>query len=494
MNKKLLFAIILALLGNLVSAQVATLSTRDALAGVTGTRQLACSDNNKYVVVCSCHPSANSTNVFIVENMQTGNAMRFNLPSPANQMYHINDLSIANGICYFGGRHVTVQSNGNVFISEATSSTVGFFGYFSVADALEGSGRYHIQDVEGTDELTKISASPIDRQVFGIGYPKDCALNLQGQPSMTCLVDLEYAASAPSSDQWYYDVLTAPYDGEMLSDVSASASGITTVSRFTNNHYAIGLRYAKYGPFYEEYPWESINVLNVFDTRNMMASSQNCTWRENDDWIAIDGLCVAHVSRRPGNNTYGISLYQFNINHFYYDNVIDMTGAQFFPANPGIKMLSLANYTREDTYQTNSQYSSVLLEDSQNRYSVIKNTQWPANGSLLSNDYQTNSQTLRLLGLAPYDIGRRMYAIGYNPTDNSLLRNTHDTKMSMGDFCDRHLLGTKHSVAPLPRPSQGGNLEIFSPYHQKLLTTDSHTFNSAPVEKINECTSPESNF
>ena len=493
MNKKLLFAIILALLGNLVSAQVATLSTRDALAGVTGTRQLACSDNNKYVVVCSCHPSANSTNVFIVENMQTGNAMRFNLPSPANQMYHINDLSIANGICYFGGRHVTVQSNGNVFISEATSSTVGFFGYFSVADALEGSGRYHIQDVEGTDELTKISASPIDRQVFGIGYPKDCALNLQGQPSMTCLVDLEFDATTPASDQWYYDVLTAPYDGEMLSDVSASASGITTVSRFTNNHYAIGLRYAKYGPFYEEYPWESINVLNVFDTRNMMASSQNCTWRENDDWIAIDGLCVAHVSRRPGNNTYGISLYQFNINHFYYDNVIDMTGAQFFPANPGIKMLSLANYTREDTYQTNSQYSSVLLEDSQFQKSVIKNTQWAAsNNGSLGYDYKTNSQTLRLLGLAPYDQGKYLYAIGYNPSGNDLLRITHRNSMSAIDFCDEHILSGKNPISPLPISSQGNGLAYIR--KQKQIDTESHSFNSTPVEKINECTSPKSNF
>lgn len=493
MNKKLLFAIILAILGNLVSAQVAAISTRDALSGVTGTRQLACSDNDKYVVVCSNHPSANSTNVFIVENMQTGNTTRFNLPNPANQIYYINDLSIDNGICYFAGRHVAAHSNGGGFISEASTSKVGFFGYFSVADALEGSGRYHIQDVEGTDELTKISASPLSREVFCIGYPKDCILNSQNQPAMTCLVDLEFDATFSTCDQWYYDVLTTPYAEEMLSDVSASTSGITTVSRFTNNHYAIGLRYAKHGPFYEEFPWESINVRNVFDTRNMQVSNQNCTWRGNDDWIAIDNLCVAHVSRRLGNNAYGISLYQFNINHFYYDNVIDMTGAQFLPANQGASLLSLADYNHVDTRHTLTHYSSVLLEDSQFQKSVIKKTQWAAtNNGNIGYDYKTNISTLRLLSLAPYDQGAYLYAIGYNPSNNDLLRITHRNSISDRDFCDEHTQSGKNPISPLPIPSQGNGLDYLR--KQKRLVTVIHSFNSTPVEKVNECTSPELDF
>lgn len=403
----------------MTQAQINQNGWMDNLDDITGNRALSCSDGDRLVAIYNRSTDATPTHSFIVNEMVTGSTMQFSLNNIINNLYYINDMSMSDGVCYFCGMHVTRYPSGLGYVSSVDSSKIGFVGYFKANEVLSGSGQYYLEDIPGTDELTRICATQMGgRQLFCIGYPEDCIFDASGAPSMTCLVDFDFQSASSGFDTWKYNIFLAVHDGEMLMDVSDSHNGILTVSSFSGSHYKIGIRYSKYGPLSSAHNQSMINVINVFDTYSMLVDTRgvNTSWRDAKDRLFIDGSTVAHVSHNAATGDHGVSFYRFDDTYFAINQGITMSDAHYHVANDGVKLIDLRDYMYrgQNGYRDNT---SALLDDPQSGLSIIQKETWNNSGMYLTTELNSNWASLMLRSINPYEQNDHLFSVGYRTED-----------------------------------------------------------------------------
>lgn len=133
-----------------------------------------------------------------------------------------------------------------------------------------------------------------------------------------CLVTLK-----PVSPRWDYSYYYLKNPDEEFTDVVFTNKSVVTVSRFADQHYSIGVRYANYSSLFDNHDAGEFRHLNLFNTQGMhlLGDDTEPTWRHNDDPIRMvaipytNDVTLAHEGRIffPGPNNYSEDLCMYYI-------------------------------------------------------------------------------------------------------------------------------------------------------------------------------------
>lgn len=388
---------------------------------------LACSDNDKYVVTYSTESSMLGRQSFIVHNMHTGAKKVFGLTVYSNLAYVINDIVLKNGICYFCGHtydyaHNNVYYPGIGWTNEGESK--GIVGYFDINDVFSGSGRYYWITIDETEELTHLAIDE-NELVYAVGHPQYCPLDENNMESSSCIVCLE--RSPYTINQWYYDVLSTNNNGEMLLDVTAGSDGIYTVSRFQNDHYRIGVRHTKNGPFRYIEPHGQIDCLYIFNTQNMGISELNesITWRDNYCPIFIDNHTIGHICCSADNGHSGLMIYKLNLTG---SNTVSLANAQYIYREQYSNLLDLKENYYIDNNQHSINYVCLLTENQTSNMSIISYANWHETTSYYARYLHLPLNDIAIADIVPYNSGNFLFSFAHNGNNSQTIENHQDLK------------------------------------------------------------------
>lgn len=425
--KKVIFSLIALAIANTLFAQFYITSRTDKLSNCTSKSELVCSDNNRYVTVYNKVPTSPVKHKFIVYDTNSPTYKEFYLNTSPNQEFNILDIELKHGICYFCGTYSHYFDNIIYYPGIGWGNEredIGFIGYFNINDALSGAGTYSLVNIDETEELSRLSIEESD-VVYAVGYPYQCPLDANNMRSLSCIVCLN--RTNLTTNRWHYDVLSAPYDGEMLTDIAAGPDGIYTVSRFQGDNYTIGVRHAKNGPLRYQEHRAQIDRMNKFNTQGMGNStfSRDITWRENYSPIFVDNRTIGHVCSTDPNGMPGLMIYRLNLNGA---NIVSLSNAQYIHVGQNSDLLDLKdNYYANDAHN-GINYVCMLIKNPTNNQSAIKIADWAISASCLRNDLYCWLNELVLSDIVPYKSGRFLFSVGHEAENLQTIENHQDLR------------------------------------------------------------------
>lgn len=427
--KKVIFSLIALAIANTLFAQFYITSHTDKLSNCTSKSELVCSDNNRYVTVYNKVPTSPVKHKFIVYDTNSPTYKEFYLNTSPTQGFNILDMELNHGVCYFCGTSSHYQENiiyyPGIGWGEGREDK-GFIGYFNIDDVLSGSGTYHIIEIDETEEISRLSLEETN-VIYAVGYPYQCPLDVNDMRSLSCIISLDRLDL--SSNRWHYDVLSAPYDGEMLTDIAAGPDGIYTVSRFQGDNYTIGIRNAKNGPFRYQEHRAQIDIMYKFNTQGMgyPELGRNITWRENYCPIFVDNRTMGHVCSTGPDGTPGLMIYKLNLGGVGA-NTVSLAKSQYIYVGQNSDLLDLKDYYYVDNNHNGINYVCMLLKNSVNNQSAIKIADWAISASCLRNDLYCWLNELVLSDIVPYKSGRFLFSVGHEAENLQTIENHQDLR------------------------------------------------------------------
>lgn len=485
--KKVIFYILAIAITNSLFAQFLVTSRTDELTNCSSKFELACSDNTGYIVVYNRVPTAPVKHKFIVHDEHSPIQKEFYLNTSPNQEFNILDIELKHGICYFCGTYSHYFDNIIYYPGIGWGNEredIGFIGYFNINDALSGAGTYSLVNIDETEELSRLSIEESD-VVYAVGYPYQCPLDANNMRSLSCIVCLN--RTNLTTNQWYYDVLSAPYDGEMLMDVTAGPDGIYTVSRFQGDNYTIGVRHAKNGPLRYQEHRAQIDRMNKFNTQGMGNStfSRDITWRENYSPIFVDNRTIGHVCSTDPNGMPGLMIYRLNLNGA---NIVSLSNAQYIHVGQNSDLLDLKdNYYANDAHN-GINYVCMLIKNPTNNQSAIKIADWAISTSCLRNDLYCWLNNIVLSDIVPYNSGKSLFSVGHKANDLKTTENRQDLRyfQTAGATCLYNTMANTHYPVPANvNVRDGDTLSITCLAAPKIAT--SSNFVSSNLDRTNNC-------
>lgn len=387
---------------------------------ITSNKDIIRSENGRYSVFYT--HSGTSTNRFIVQD--TLSAKQFSFNERKHSTVRINDICIANDTCYFCG---SMSSSNSVIIIPPFSpniispaiTTKAIVGRFCISDVLSGSGSYTLAKLDGVESLSKMAVTTIGQtSIFAIGTPEDCMVNVNNEPTSSCIVTID-----PNSPLWEYDIVQPSFDGEMLTDVTYVNGWTIAVSRFIGDNYSIGLRRTRYYRLRDADCYGQLSHRSKTSTQTFLLdySQQNVTYRNEHDPIFLDRLCVAHVAQSADGSQVGIATYRINSALLNSTNSVQFQSAQFHEASTGIKLLDIADYYygSNPTNASGHDYSSLLVEEPHTSRYSIRRSVWGNTYDYMPQHLYLSSSDLLAGSIAPFLSGRYLSVAAHSTLGGS---------------------------------------------------------------------------
>lgn len=329
--------------------------------------------------------------VFIILNYSTGVetaiSTTFNVYDNTVVEYHITDMEMFGGECYFCGQLVTpyVDFNGNPL-------TKGFVGHFSPQAILVGSGSllFYVEP--------KVSIFPhltVTRHYDGM--PMVSLIGKQYNGDQDCLMELHL--NPLTSWEYRFDSLTTP-PNIIFSDIQASADSITLLAQMKCNN--------NYPPEHDDYDYRhQVFLLDRFGLSGcystfyptghymayyLMTDSRGFHYRNAPmalSRMGYDGyeFAVAFGVKEEGVSHTGIRLFPFQ-NAWSYDSCI------YYRLGPYTTIEEMGNLLGTNTL-------FLLSRDNTHTKRTVTIPTWGASHSttiLYSNNYNLGSLTQRGTG------------------------------------------------------------------------------------------------
>ncbi|MCQ2260941.1 MAG: hypothetical protein MJZ77_06110 [Bacteroidales bacterium] len=472
--KKLLFFILILTISRPLFAQSPfdIYSQTDKLNSCYSKSELICSENSRYTVAYITTDETPIKHKFIVQDMNSNTKKGFCLTTMPNHGYNIHDIELKNGVCYFCGTSSHYHNNmidwGNPPIDK------GFIGYFNINNVLSGNGKYYIVEIEETEELSHLAIGE-NELVYAVGYPEYCPLDANNRRASSCIVSMD--KDYFHNNRWYYDVLYAAFDEEMLMDITSSPDGIYTVSRFQGDNYTFGIRQFKHGPLRNNYNRQQINQLYKFNTYDM--DNLHRTWRENYCPIYINGQTIGHVSSDNSHTTNGLTIYKLYLSAGLTPT---LASAQFIPESQNIDILDLKDYSYVNN-QINYNYTSILIRDHTLNRSTIERANWAETDSYIQNDLYCSLNELVINDITTYMSDEQLLSIGHETEGNQTIENAQHTGHTNRSCFYRNF--KRYYPLSVVSSYSGDTLNIAN--LEKPITADSSNFTSSSVGISNIC-------
>lgn len=491
---KIISITFLTLITQITTAQVPYHGKHILYSTVSCDKEICCNRQSQQVVTY-CHKLVASgiRHFFIVQDISTNTTKQFFLDAYYTTgiainptTITINDMKITEqGECWFCGKK-KVDMGGTYYpgigwMSE--TNEYGIVGHFNIDSVLSssGNGNYELFTIQGTGGLTRIEPRGIYEQIFIVGYPYECPIDENGNPTASCLVGLGYNYN---NSTWSYDIVHPTNIDEIFTDVVDASVGIVVVSRFRNDHYNIGLRHTKNGPLRENIYLSLLSNSNVFNMQ--FAANYNTgdpvVWRNDADpiFLAADyNGAVLSMAHSCDNISHGIAAYKLSVPNM---GDVQITKAKHISYSTYLAMLDCkANGATQST--------NFLVDDNSHNSYSLHMIDWSSPYALSTivscskNDYLW--QSLALYNTSTYTF---KYIAGRDPSNIPMFTehiNVPSPQSPTQCINWSHILIQNITT---PTPTDGNSVYLDSEYKNHLITPLIGNFTSTTVIKSTQCT------
>lgn len=367
-----------------------------------------------------------ATHRFTFKTGPVADLVYFDITDPtidrAQAYYHINDMYVRGGVCYFCG---SVQRSvpGLAWQDPYHYAERGIVGKFSISQA---STTCQIAEIPEANLLEKISVDAPGEHIYAVGLYGPSIEGAFSSPNHSLLIDLLLSPAGSSFDflNTSYCVIEPDSNDERFVDVTVvGASNVAVSSRYIGNHTQFGIRISK-GNLFSDVP---LGYLSHGYKINASFHS-NTTWDLDIDRVLVDasftGTSLIAAHSYYSSSTKSICVYKF---------MGDWSGMSYFE-----QQFDKGTYTR---------LSDLTVVDNGPYTEIVTVSQTPSGSTSLNHTYDDRFEELYINSNVRYyytknlvlPFGGKLTSAAYLNADNVYFSATKSSTDQIPLICRQNL-------------------------------------------------------